>query len=203
MRRVKRGINARIRRQKILSLRKGAVGSNSRLFRIAKQQVIKSINFSYCGRKERKREFRSLWIIRLNSAIKHRSDQQSVNLIRDYNSFIYRIRKKKCLLNRKVITQLALIDRPFFEHMLNWCTIEVKDKRVWDIDDVTVITFPDYLTFKLLIFQNLLCLVSLILIIINMNENYPLVLLLITKMLICFENISLLQEKLYLDVIQG
>jgi len=116
MRRVKRGGNARIRRQKILSLRKGAVGSNSRLFRIAKQQVIKSINFSYRGRRERKRTFRSLWIIRLSRGI----NQQKLTHNISYSSFIYKMRQKKCLLNRKVIAQIALIDPFFFQEILKY-----------------------------------------------------------------------------------
>jgi large subunit ribosomal protein L20 len=114
MRRVKRGPNVQIRRQKILSLRKGAIGSNSRLFRIAKQQVIKSINFSYCGRRERKRTFRSLWIIRLSRGI----NQQKLPHDISYSSFIYRRRQKKCLLNRKVIAQIVLIDPFFFQEII-------------------------------------------------------------------------------------
>jgi len=113
MRRVKRGATARLRRQKILSLRKGAVGSNSRSFRIAKQQVIKSINFSYVGRKDRKYYFRSLWSIRINRALLNyrRTDfKYDIN----YRSFIYSLRKKKCLLNRKILAQIALIDPTFF-----------------------------------------------------------------------------------------
>jgi large subunit ribosomal protein L20 len=102
MSRVKRGAVARIRRRKVLYWSKGRMGSNSRLFRIAKQQVIKSNNASYRGRRRRKRLFRSLWIIRLQRAVKI--------LGIDYRSVVYRLRRHKCLLNRKVITQLILTD---------------------------------------------------------------------------------------------
>lgn len=102
MRRVKRGAVARIRRKKVLYWSKGRIGSNSRLFRIAKQQIIKSNNASYRGRRRRKRFFRSLWIIRLQRAVR--------TFGIDYRSVVYRLRRHKCLLNRKVIAQLILID---------------------------------------------------------------------------------------------
>jgi large subunit ribosomal protein L20 len=94
MRRVKRRTGAHLRRQKILSLRKGAIESNSCSFRIAKQQVIKSINFSYVGRKDRKHYFRSLWIIRINRALlNYRRTNFKYDI--NYRSFIYILRKKK------------------------------------------------------------------------------------------------------------
>jgi large subunit ribosomal protein L20 len=117
MRRVKRGASARFRRQKILSLRKRAIESNSYSFRIAKQQVIKSINFSYVGRKDRKHYFRSLWSIRINRALlNYRRIDFKYDI--NYRSFIYSLRKKKCLLNRKVIAQIALIDPFFFQEII-------------------------------------------------------------------------------------
>jgi large subunit ribosomal protein L20 len=105
MSRVKRGRVARIRRKKVLSLRKGAIGSNSRLFRRAKQQVIKSISFSYFGRHLRKRNFRALWIIRINRKVRSYKWK--------YAWFIYYMRQKKSLLNRKVIAQIAILDPTF------------------------------------------------------------------------------------------
>lgn len=134
MRRVKRETNAQIRRQKILLLRKGTMGSNSHSFRIAKQQLIKSINFSYCGRRNRKRYFRSLWIIRLNRALKMCtiSDRNTIFKNRlmekdtpffsgkyNYLTFIHSIRQRKCILNRKVMAQIALLDPPFFYKLVN------------------------------------------------------------------------------------
>jgi large subunit ribosomal protein L20 len=121
MRRVKRGPNARIRRQKILSLRKGAVGSNSRSFRLAKQHVLKALKFSYVGRKDRKHYFRSLWIIRINRALlNYRRTNFKYDI--NYRSFIYILRKKKCLLNRKILAQIALMDPIFFRRIKQYRT---------------------------------------------------------------------------------
>nr|YP_009139373.1 fusion protein of photosystem II protein K and ribosomal protein L20 [Lepidodinium chlorophorum]BAR72347.1 fusion protein of photosystem II protein K and ribosomal protein L20 [Lepidodinium chlorophorum] len=134
MRRVKREINAQIRRQKILLLRKRAIESNSRSFRIAKQQLIKSINFSYCSQQNRKRYFRSLWIIRLNRALKtctisdrniifkNRLIEKDTFFFSDkcnYLTFIYSIRQRKCILNRKVMAQIVLLDPPFFYKLVD------------------------------------------------------------------------------------
>lgn len=116
MRRVKRRTNAHFRRQKILSLRKRVIESNSCSFRIAKQQIIKSTNFSYIGRKDRKYYFRSLWIIRINRALfNYRRIDFKYNI--NYKSFIYSLRKKKCLLNRKILIQIVLMDPIFFRRI--------------------------------------------------------------------------------------
>ena len=68
--RVKRGNVARKRRKKILQLAKGYRGAHSRLFRVANQQVMKALRYSYVGRKQKKRAFRRLWIVRINAASK-------------------------------------------------------------------------------------------------------------------------------------
>ncbi len=73
--RVKRGNVARKRRKKILNLAKGYRGSHSRLFRVANQQVMKALTYSYIGRKQKKRIFRKLWITRINSDIPVQSIQ--------------------------------------------------------------------------------------------------------------------------------
>ena len=113
MRRVKRRTNAHFRRQKILSLRKRVIESNSYSFRIAKQQIIKSANFLYIGRKDRKYYFRSLWSIRINRALlNYRRIDFKYDI--NYKSFIYSLRKKKCLLNRKILIQIVLMDPIFF-----------------------------------------------------------------------------------------
>jgi large subunit ribosomal protein L20 len=111
MRIVKRGSIARRRRKKVLSLTKGAIGSNSKLFRIAQQHSIKAIVYMYRGRRERKRYFRLLWIVRLNARVR-------VHNI-TYSFFIYTIKKKKCLLNRKILTQLFFFDPTSFRILLN------------------------------------------------------------------------------------
>ena len=100
--RVKRGNVARKRRKKILHLAKGYRGAHSRLFRIANQQVMKALRYSYVGRKQKKRTFRQLWIIRLNSAAK-------LNGL-TYHRVINLMRSSNVNLNRKMLSQLAILD---------------------------------------------------------------------------------------------
>jgi large subunit ribosomal protein L20 len=108
---VKRGFVARRRRKKILSLTKGALGSNSNLFRIAQQHSIKVLVSRYRGRRERKRYFRLIWIVRLNARVR----MYGVT----YNLFIYNLRKQKCLLNRKILSQLFFFDPLIFQKFLS------------------------------------------------------------------------------------
>lgn len=110
MTRVKRGNIARRRRKKILKLAKGFRGSHSKLFRTAKQQVLKSLKYSYIGRKHKKRNYRKLWILRINA---------SVNLYNlNYSQFIYLLKRSKVALNRKMISQLIAIDNDAFQQLL-------------------------------------------------------------------------------------
>ena len=111
MTRVKRGAVARQRRKKILSSTKGTIGSNSYLFRIAQQHFIKSIRYAYFSRRERKREYRSLWTARLNTVV--------LTYGKKYSLFFYDLRKKKNLLNRKVLSQLSLFDPKRFKALIN------------------------------------------------------------------------------------
>nr|AVZ00579.1 50S ribosomal protein L20 [Fucus spiralis] len=108
--RVKRGNVARKRRNKILKLAKGFNGAQSSLFRIANQQVIKSLVYSYIGRKEKKRIFRKLWITRINSSTR----QYNIK----YNCFIYKLKQSKILLNRKMLSQLAILDPLAFSNII-------------------------------------------------------------------------------------
>jgi large subunit ribosomal protein L20 len=102
MTRVKRGAIARKRRKKILSVARGSIGSNSRLFRIAQQHVMKAARYSYCGRRNRKRSYRSLWTVRLNARVQIHGW--------NYSSFLSYLRQKKCLLNRKMLAQVCIYD---------------------------------------------------------------------------------------------
>jgi large subunit ribosomal protein L20 len=110
MTRTKRGRVARKYRKKVLALAKGAIGSNFRLFRIAKQHTIKAIVYAYRGSRERKRQNRSCWLIRLNAEVRLYNWK--------YSSFFYYLRKKKCLLNRKVLAQLAIYDPVSFQNLM-------------------------------------------------------------------------------------
>jgi len=106
MTRVKRGNVARKRRKKILKLAKGFRGSHSSLFRTAKQQVFKALRYSYIGRKNKKRDYRCLWITRINAAVR------PYNMT--YNEFICNLKKLQIGLNRKMLAQLAVIDTKAF-----------------------------------------------------------------------------------------
>ncbi len=104
--RVKRGNVARNRRNKILKIAKGFRGTHSKLFRMANQQVMKALRYSYVGRKRRKREFRSLWIVRINAAVRETGSS--------YSSFISKLKKSEIALNRKMLAQIAVLDKDCF-----------------------------------------------------------------------------------------
>jgi large subunit ribosomal protein L20 len=106
MTRVKRGNVARKRRKKILKLAKGFRGSHSTLFRTANQQVMKALRNSYRDRKKRKRDFRRLWITRINAA----AHQQGMS----YSQLMGKLTKANIQLNRKMLAQLAILDPDSF-----------------------------------------------------------------------------------------
>jgi len=112
--RVKRGNVARNRRNKILKIAKGFRGTHSKLFRMANQQVMKALRYSYVGRKRRKREFRSLWIVRINAAIRETGSS--------YSSFISKLKKSEIALNRKMLAQLAVLDKDCFTKVVQSVT---------------------------------------------------------------------------------
>jgi len=104
--RVKRGNVARKRRKKIFKLAKGFQGAHSRLFRVANQQVMKSLSYSYMGRKQKKRDLRKLWIVRINAAVRLNGST--------YSKFINNLKTTKVLINRKMLSQLAIVDPAAF-----------------------------------------------------------------------------------------
>ena len=106
MARVKRGNVARKRRKKILKLAKGFVGSHSKLFRTANQQVMKALRYAYRDRRNRKRDFRRLWIARVNAAAR----MNGVN----YSTLINLLKKSDIALNRKMLAQMAISDPAAF-----------------------------------------------------------------------------------------
>ena len=109
--RVKRGNVARKRRKKILSLASGYRGAHSVLFRIANQQVMKALRYSYIGRKQKKRIFRKIWISRINAA--SRLNGMS------YNQLINKFKKSNIDLNRKMLSQIAILDASTFKSLIN------------------------------------------------------------------------------------
>jgi large subunit ribosomal protein L20 len=107
MTRVKRGNVARKHRNKILKLAKGFRGSHSRLFRTANQQVMKALRNAYRDRKKKKRDFRRLWIARINAAARMHGTS--------YSRLIGGLKKANINLNRKMLAQLAIQDGAAFE----------------------------------------------------------------------------------------
>ncbi len=111
MTRVKRGNVARKRRKKILKLAKGFRGGSSKLFRTANQRVMKALRNAYRDRRLRKRDFRRLWIARINAAAR----QQGIT----YSQLAGDLRKADVLLNRKMLAQLAIMDPDGFTQVVN------------------------------------------------------------------------------------
>ena len=104
--RIKRAVNAVKKRRKILRLSKGYFGSKHRSYRIAREAVMKSLQYAYVGRKRRKRDFRQLWIARINAAAR-------MNNI-SYSKLMNGLKKADVTLNRKVLSELAVSDPAAF-----------------------------------------------------------------------------------------
>ena len=109
--RVKRGNVARKRRKKILQIAKGYRGAHSRLFRIANQQVMKALRYSYVGRKQKKRVFRKLWISRINASARQKD--------MTYSQLISSFKQSKINLNRKMLAQMAVLDCSSFYKLID------------------------------------------------------------------------------------
>jgi large subunit ribosomal protein L20 len=108
--RVKRGSNRKDRRKKILKLAEGYWGGKSRLHRTAKIQVAKSLQYAYRDRKQRKREFRSLWITRINAAARQHGTS--------YSAFVNGLKLAGIELDRKVLADLAVRDPQAFGRLV-------------------------------------------------------------------------------------
>ena len=106
MARVKRAMMTRKRRNKVLKLAKGYWGAKSKHFKMAKQQVMKSGNYAFAGRKQKKRDFRALWITRISAQCK----VCGIN----YSKFMNGLKKAGIDLNRKMVAELAVSDKADF-----------------------------------------------------------------------------------------
>lgn len=104
--RIKRGVNAVKKRRKIFRLAKGYFGYKSKNYRIAREAVMKSLNYAYIGRKRRKRDMRSLWIARINAGAR-------VNGL-SYSKLMHGLKVAGINLNRKVLSDLAISDAAGF-----------------------------------------------------------------------------------------
>lgn len=106
MARIKGAMMTRKRRKKVLKLAKGYYGAKSKHFKMAKQQVMKSGNYAYIGRKQKKRDFRRLWITRISAGCKANST--------NYSTFMNGLKKAGITLNRKVLSEIAISDPAAF-----------------------------------------------------------------------------------------
>ena len=110
MARIKGAMMTRKRRKKTLKLAKGYYGTKSKHFKMAKQQVMKSGNYAFIGRKQKKRDFRRLWITRINSACR----AQGVS----YSAFMNGLKKSGVELNRKMLSEMAIHDAASFNALV-------------------------------------------------------------------------------------
>ena len=108
--RVKRGNIARKRRKKVLKFASGFKGAHSRLFRTANGQVMKALIYSYVGRKERKQDFRKLWISRINAAARNEGTT--------YSALRSALKSSSIDLNLKMLSQLAILDSATFSSII-------------------------------------------------------------------------------------
>lgn len=110
MARIKGAMMTRKRRNKVLKLAKGYYGSKHSLFKTAKQAVMKSGNYAYIGRKQKKRDFRRLWITRISAACKANGT--------NYSTFINGLKKAGITLNRKMLSEIAIADPAAFSALV-------------------------------------------------------------------------------------
>lgn len=111
MARVKRGVIAHARHKKIIKQAKGYYGARSRVYRVAFQSVIKAGQYAYRDRRQKKRQFRQLWIARINAAAR----QNGIS----YSCFISRLKKASIDINRKILADIAVFDNIAFTNLVN------------------------------------------------------------------------------------
>ena len=110
MARIKRAVNAQKKRRKIMKLAKGYWGAKSKQYRAASEQVARSLRYAFVGRKLRKRDFRSLWITRINAAARLNG--------MSYSTFINGLKKQNITVNRKMLADLAVNDAAAFAKLV-------------------------------------------------------------------------------------
>ena len=110
--RIIRGNIARKNRKNILKIAKGYKGAHSKLFRVANQQVIKAFKYSYIGRIQKKRNFRKLWIKRINAAVRLYGLK--------YSKYLNYLKINKININRKILSHIAILDPYLFKNIIYW-----------------------------------------------------------------------------------
>ena len=111
MPRVKRGVTSRARHKKVLKQSKGFRGRRGNVYRVAKQAVMKAGQYAYRDRRQRKREIRSLWITRVNAAVREMG--------LSYSTFMAGLKRANIEIDRKVLADLAVLDKPAFAKIAN------------------------------------------------------------------------------------
>ena len=111
MARVKRGVVAHAKHKKVIKLARGYKGARSRVYRVAKQAVIKAGQYAYRDRRQKKRQFRALWISKINAA------ERLNNL--SYSQFVHLLKQKDSSINRKVLAELAVDNPQGFSSLVN------------------------------------------------------------------------------------
>jgi large subunit ribosomal protein L20 len=109
MARVKRGVTAHARHKKVLKLAKGYYGARSRVFRVAKQAVIKAAQYAYRDRRCKKRDFRRLWVVRINAAAR-------LNGL-SYSKFMNGLKRAEIAVDRKMLAEIAVFDASAFAQL--------------------------------------------------------------------------------------
>ena len=110
MARIKGGVNAKKKHNRVLKLAKGYRGARSKQYRVAKQSVMRALTSSFSGRKERKRQFRQLWIARINAAAR-------MNGL-SYSKFMYGLKEANVTVNRKMLAEMAVNDAEGFKALV-------------------------------------------------------------------------------------
>jgi len=123
MPRVKRGVTARARHKKVLALAKGYRGRRKNVYRIAKQAVMKAGQYAYRDRRQRKRQFRQLWIARINAA--------SRELGLPYSKFMNGLKRAMIEIDRKVLADLAVFDKAAFARIFEQAKSSLPAWAVW------------------------------------------------------------------------
>ncbi|MCM1251473.1 MAG: 50S ribosomal protein L20 [Clostridium sp.] len=118
MARIKGGMNAKKKHNRVLRLAKGYRGARSKQYRVAKQSVMRALASSYAGRKERKRQFRQLWIARINAAAR-------MNGI-SYSKFMYGLKNAGVEMNRKMLAEMAVNDADGFKTLAELAKANLK-----------------------------------------------------------------------------
>ncbi|URM53195.1 50S ribosomal protein L20 [Mycoplasma sp. SG1] len=123
--RISNSVITRNRRKKFLKQAKGYFGSKHRLYRTAKEQVFNSLVYAYKGRKQRKQQFRRLWITRINSALK--TDNLS------YSKFIHGLKESNINLNRKLLSEIAIHQPSVFQELVLKAKDGLKNEQVKNV----------------------------------------------------------------------